>query len=125
MVAIFLVVNVVLALVQLVVDTPYGTRVHTLVEIHPWTPVIFVVFSGASLLAAAGLWLSHRWGWALAMVVVGVSLVGSLYLYWLGDPAYPRMAIDVMLAFYLNQGAVRDYFERRGGPTAVDEPAPS
>jgi hypothetical protein len=124
-VAIFLAVNVVLVILQLVLDTPYGTRTQTLFDIHPWTPALFLIITGASLLAAVGLWRGYRWAWALAMVIVGVSLVGSLGLYWLGEPPYPRMAIDVMLAFYLNQGAVREYFEHRGRPSAIVGPDPS
>ena len=119
-VAIFLAINTAMLVVQLLADTPFGTRMETLDELHSWTPAFFVVVAGASLLAAAGLWLGYRWAWALAMLVVGVSLVASLFLYWRGDPPYPRMAIDVVLAFYLNQGAVRDYFERRRGSDAVD-----
>lgn len=122
---IFLALNAVMMAIQLVGDTPFATRVQTLTDIHPWTPAFFVVVVGASLVAAGGLWLGHRWAWALAMVVVGVSLVASLYLYWLGDPPYPRMAIDVVLAFYLNQGVVRDYFERGGGTAVADQSSPS
>lgn len=113
-IVIFLAVNAAMMIFQLVGDTSFATRVQTLTDIHPWTPAFFVAVAGVSLVAAGGLWLGHRWAWALAMVVVGVSLVASLYLYWLGDPPYPRMAIDVVLAFYLNQGALRDYFERGG-----------
>ena len=29
------------------------------------------------------------------------------------DPSYPRLAINIVIAFYLNQGAVRGYFEWR------------
>jgi hypothetical protein len=121
-VAIFMVVSAATVAVQLAVDTTFGTRVQTLTDIHDWTPAFFVVLIGVGLLAAGGLWLGYRWAWALAMVVVGISLVVSLYLYWLGDPPYPRMAIDVVIAFYLNQGDVRDFFERRG--RAVEAEAP-
>lgn len=124
-VAIFLVVNATLVAVQLVADTPFSTRVQTLNDVHPWTPVFFVLVTGVSLLAAAGLWLGQRWAWALTMLVVGISLVASLVLYWQGDPPYPRMAIDVVLAFYLNQGAVRDYFEGRREATVGDRSQPA
>jgi membrane protein implicated in regulation of membrane protease activity len=111
--------------VQLVADTPYGTRAQTLDDVHVWTPAFFALVAGVSLLSAAGLWLGHRWAWALTMLVVGVSLVASLFLYWRGDPPYLRMAIDVVLAFYLNQGAVRDHFERRRGSVEADRSSPS
>lgn len=113
-IVIFLVLNGAAMVLQLMVDTPYGTRIQTLTGIHQWTPGLFIVLIGIGLIAAGGLWLGYRWAWALAMIVVGVSLVVSLYLYWLGDPPYLRMAIDVVVAFYLNQGAVREYFERQG-----------
>lgn len=124
-VAIFLVVNAAMLVVQLLADTPFGMRAQTLDDVHPWTPAFFALVAGISLLAAAGLWLGYRWAWALTMLVVGISLVASLLLYWRGDPPYLRMAIDVVLAFYLNQGAVRDYFERRRGPVGADRSGPS
>ena len=119
---IFLVLNAVAMVIQLVVDTPYGTRTQTLTDIHQWTPGFFVVLIGVGLLAAGGLWLGYRWAWALAMIVVGISLVVSLYLYWLGNPPYQRMAIDVVIAFYLNQGAVREYFEPQGRSVEAEGP---
>ena len=57
------------------------------------------------------------------MLLVGISLIVNLVLYWNGEKVYPRMAIDVVLALYLNQGAVRDYFERR--PQAADMGPPA
>ncbi len=49
------------------------------------------------------------------MLLAGLGLLTSLYVYWLGDPAYLPLALNVILAFYLNQGAVRSYFEAGGG----------
>jgi hypothetical protein len=118
-VSIFLALNAGVVVIQLVGDTPYSTRTRTLTDVHEWTPASFIVLVAVGLVAAAGLWRGHRWAWVLAMLVVGVSLVVSLYLFWLGDPPYLRMAVDVVLAFYLNQGAVREHFERR---RAADEP---
>ena len=54
--------------------------------------------------------LVTRWrrAWVLTMLLVGISLTLNLWLYWTGQHLYLRMAIDVVLAMYLNQGAVRE-----------------
>ena len=70
--------------------------------------------------AAVGLWFGWRRGWVLTMLLVGISLILDLWLYWNGQRYYLRMAFDVVLAFYLNQGAVRDFFVR---PTPERRPA--
>jgi hypothetical protein len=48
------------------------------------------------------------------MLVVGIGLLAGLTMYGRGDPYYPRLVLNVIMAFYLNQGAVRRYFEARG-----------
>ena len=51
------------------------------------------------------------------MFLVGLSLIADFYLHFAEEPRYPRLALDVLTAFYLNQGVVRDFFERRAsGP---------
>jgi uncharacterized membrane protein (DUF2068 family) len=70
------------------------------------------LLAGLRVVVAVGLWRGLRWAWVLTMLVVGIGLLVSLYVFWLGDPAYPRMAIDIVVAFYLNQGAVRHHFDR-------------
>ncbi len=118
-IAIFLVVDAALMLLQLSVDTTMSTRTATLLRISELAPAGFVILALLRLVAAVGLWRGSRRAWVLAMLLVGVGLIISLYLYALGDPPYLRMAIDVVIAFYLNQGAVRDYFDSRPGGRGV------
>jgi len=119
-IAVFLAIESVLVVAQILFDSSLSTRTETLLEINAWTPAAFVLLALLRGVAAVGLWRGLRWAWALSMLMVGASMVALLYLYWLGDPSYPFMAIDVVIAFYLNQGAVRDYFEGRdvSAPTA-------
>jgi uncharacterized membrane protein (DUF2068 family) len=128
-IAVFLVLDGALVLLQLGVDSAMSTRMSTLLRISDLAPAGFVVLAALRLVAAVGLWRGSRWAWVLAMLLVGIGLLVSLYLYALDDPSYPRLAIDVVMAFYLNQGAVRDYFEDRAGgrpiATATAAPAPT
>ena len=112
-IAVFLVLDAVVGAGQLLVDSPYMTRTDTLVEINDGMPLVIVALAVLRLVAAVGLWLGSRWAWVLTMLLVGVGLSSPSYLYALGDPPYVRMAIDIVIAFYLNQGIVRDYFEGR------------
>ena len=50
------------------------------------------------------------------MVLVGIALVFGLYSWWLGEPNYPRLLLNAVIALYLNQSAVREAVgERRRG----------
>jgi uncharacterized membrane protein (DUF2068 family) len=122
-IAVFLMVDTVLAVLQLTVDTPVTPRMQTLLDVSDLAPGGVLVLAALRALAAVGLWTGARWAWVLTMLMVGTGLVLSLYLYAKGDPPYLRLAIDVVIAFYLNQGAVRDYFQdRTGRPTSVVAP---
>lgn len=111
------------ALLQLTGDTPVTTQTQTLLDISDHAPGGVLLLAALRAVAAVGLWRGSRRAWVLAMVMVGVGLVLSLYLYGLGDPPYVRMLIDVVIAFYLNQGAVRDHFQgRTGQPAPVSRP---
>ena len=112
-IALFLVADAIVAIGQVTFDTSLSTRSETLLDINEFMPAFVVILGVFKVVAAVGLWFGHRWAWIVSMLVVGVGLVFSMYLYWLGDPSYARMAIGVVIAFYLNQGAVRDYFEGR------------
>ncbi len=120
-ISLFLLVDAALTIGQVVLDTDLSTRVDTLIEINAWMPAIVVGLSVAKALAAVGMWLGYRWAWVLAMLSVGANLLLAFYVYWVGDPAYAPMALNVVMAFYLNQGAVRVYFER-GSQTDAAEP---
>ena len=119
LIALFLAADGALAIGQIALDTSLSTRTATLLEIGAWVPGVMVAVAILRLLAAGGLWLGYRWAWALSMLLAGLGLLTSFYVYWLGDPAYLPLALNVMLAFYLNQGAVRSYFEGKGGTGAV------
>ena len=69
-----------------------------------------VITGVAMVAAAAGLLLRVPSAWGLTMLIVGIGLVVNLIAYIGGDPNYLRMAIFVLMAFYLNQRSVRDVF---------------
>ena len=58
------------------------------------------------------LWTLSRRGWVLTMVLVGVGLTTNLLLWGINEPAWVRMAILSLTAFYLNSAPVRALFER-------------
>jgi hypothetical protein len=112
-IAVFLVLDAILSAGQLLFDSPYMTRTDTLIEMSDGLPVVIVALAALRIVAAVGLWLGSRRAWVLTMLIVGVGLAFSFVVYFVGDPAYVRMVIDIVIAFYLNQGIVRDYFEGR------------
>jgi hypothetical protein len=81
---------------------------------------VLAAIAALKVVAAVGLWLGSRRAWVLTMLLVGVSLVALivLYLAGVGEPRYLRLAINVVIAFYLNQGVVQEYFERREDATS-------
>ncbi len=119
-VALFLMVDSVVAVAQIVFDTAFSTRLQTLLDIHEWVPALVVALAAARVITAIGLWLGYRWAWVLSMLVVGTGLIFAFAVYWAGDPGYLRLLISVVMAFYLNQGTVRDYFEGRDAPVSVE-----
>lgn len=119
-IAIFLLTDAVVGVLQLSGDTPITPRMQALLDISELAPGGILVLAGLRAVAAVGLWMGSRRAWVLTMVVVGVGLLISLYLYALSEPQYLRMAIDIVIAFYLNQGAVRDHFAGRTGQPAPD-----
>ena len=71
---------------------------------------VLVVTGVAMLLAAVGLLLRVPSAWGLTMLIVGLGLVVNLIAYFTGDPNFLRMAIFVLMAFYLNGRPVREVF---------------
>jgi hypothetical protein len=116
-IALFFVIDAAFAIVQIVADTPFATRTATLVEMGDWVPAFIVGLALAEIVAAFGLWRGYRWAWVLAMLAVGIGLLAALAMYVRGDPYYPRLVLNMIMAFYLNQGAVRRSFEARTGAT--------
>jgi len=125
-IAVFLVADAVLSLSEHVFNLGTGTRQDLLADGEGRVSLLIIVLVTLRLVAAAGLWRRWRRGWILAMLLVGASLVVDLALYWQGQALYVRMAIDVVLALYLNQGAVREYFDPQAlrAPAATLAPAP-
>ena len=80
---------------------------------------IYIGWAIVNVLAALWLWTLSRRGWVLVMVLVGVGLVANLYLWFLGEPAWLRMAIQAATAFYLNSAPVRHLFEQRHDVEAI------
>jgi uncharacterized membrane protein (DUF2068 family) len=78
---------------------------------------VLAAIAALKVIAAVGLWVGSKRAWVLTMLLVGLSLVIliALYLSGVDEPRYLRLAINVVIAFYLNQGLVHDYFERRDG----------
>jgi uncharacterized membrane protein (DUF2068 family) len=79
----------------------------------PNTPEWFIG-QGASLamivLTAAstiGLWRFRNWGWSLALIIAGVVLALDIGWWWIGEPRYPGMFLNMVAVFYLNQRDVR------------------
>jgi hypothetical protein len=122
-IAVFLVMDAVLSLSEHVFDLGTGTRQDVFADADGQVSLIIIVLVLLRLMAAVGLWAGWRRGWVLTMLLVGISLVLDLWLYWHGRALYLRMATDVVLALYLNQGAVRQWFEppsRRPGAGTID-----
>jgi hypothetical protein len=118
----FMVIDAVLSLAEHAFDLQSGTRQDVLADADGRVSLLIVVLVALRLVAALGLWLGWRRGWVLTMLLVGISLVVDLLLYIGGQPMYLRMAMDVVIALYLNQGAVREYFERSGSDRAPTGP---
>ena len=116
----FLVIDAALAIAERFFDLQTGTRQDILADSTGRAALVVIVLVMLRLVAAAGLWVGWRRGWVLTMLLVGISLLVDLVLWWNGQPVYIRMAFDVVLAFYLNQREVREHFERplRGAPDA-------
>jgi hypothetical protein len=123
-IAVFLVADAVLSLAENLLDLGTGTRQGIFADAGGQLSLLIIVLVALRLVAAVGLWLRWRRGWVLTMLLVGASLVINLWAYWQGQHLYVRMAIDVVLALYLNQGAVRAYFDPQPNRTPAPAPDP-
>ena len=122
LIALFLVLDAALAIAQRVFDLGSGTRQDIFADADGRISLVIIGLVELRLIAAVGLWTGWRRGWVLTMLLVGISLTLNLWLYWNGQHLFLRMAIDVVLALYLNQGAVREFFD--GMPSSPSQ-APS
>lgn len=115
-----LVLNGLVALALLVRDLPdLLDRVFAAGKLDPDLWPLLWAWAAANLVAAFLLWRLSRRGWALTMVIVGLGLVANLVYWWVGEPNHLRMALNVVMAFYLNSRSVRAIFERRMEVTKV------
>ena len=112
-----------------------GLQIALLVTLLPWfseafpafTPAdnielgreIYIAWGVINLIAALWLWTLSRRGWVLTMVLVGIGLTFNLGLWFINEPAWIRMAIQALTAFYLNSAPVRALFERKTEVTTV------
>ena len=80
-----------------------------------WGGAVLTIVGVVMIVSAAGLLLRLPSAWGLTMLIVGLGLAVNLVAYLAGDPNYLRMAIFVLMAFYLNQRPVREVFL---GPSA-------
>ena len=114
------------------VDLPWeGTLSEVLAE-HSWARVGIVLMASLVILAAIGMWRLRRWGWALMISMVGLSLAFDITV-WFRNASdgrqlalYLRMGLDVVSAFYLNSAAVHRAFHREpddGAPATPTKPS--
>jgi len=82
----------------------------------------FVIVWGALLLiAVVSLFSLRRRGWALMMLLVGLSLAANLITWWLrpAETQWVSLSLNVVAAFYLNSAAVRGLFLERREVTRI------
>lgn len=115
LIALFLVLEAVVTIAEVAGLLPPELARGPVRDLAAIAPALQLAVAGLGILAAVGLWRGSWRAWVLAMLLVGISLVTDLSLYLVGEPRYLRLGIGVVIAFYLNQGLVREYFERREG----------
>lgn len=86
-------------------------------ELASVSPIAIVV-ALVGLALAAGLWWMRSWAWFATLFWVGISMAGSLVAYLDREPAYPLMAMNVVMVLYLNQQEVRRIYHPARGEEA-------
>jgi hypothetical protein len=119
LIALFLLVDAAVGFAEVVLGMSPVVRSDSVAAATGWMPGLLVVITLLEAWAAVGLWRGSRRAWVMAMLLVGVGLVAGLVLRWAGDPSYIRLAIYVVMALYLNQGAVREYVTWRPGASTA------
>jgi hypothetical protein len=114
LVAIFLLADTVVGSLEALGRIPELAEGGPLLDASDVSAGVLAAIAALKVVAAVGLWLGSKRAWVLTMLLVGLSLLILIVLYLSGvdEPRYPRLAINVVIAFYLNQGSVREYFER-------------
>lgn len=76
-----------------------------------------ILAAWALFVIVASLWLLslRRRGWALMMLLVGLSILAHISIWWNtpANTAWTRFALAVLTAFYLNSAGVRRLFEQK------------
>jgi hypothetical protein len=82
-----------------------------------WAPILMCAVSAACASAAAGLWRGTRWGYRLALALLGANLLGDVANVLLGTEPRAAVGIPVVAAIlaFLMGGRVRRFFGRRAG----------
>lgn len=70
-------------------------------------PSVLMVLTAVVLV---GLWRYRMWGWYGMMVLLAYYTASDAIGYFVGDPDYVSMLLNVVMVFYLNQREVRDLF---------------
>ncbi|MEO8510717.1 MAG: hypothetical protein ABI534_05690 [Chloroflexota bacterium] len=74
--------------------------------------VVQVVLAALSFLAAVALVAGRRFGWLLAVWIVGWDLAASLVLWWIGTPSYLELALLTVSAALITSTEMRRTFGR-------------
>ncbi len=72
--------------------------------------VVQVVLAALSFLAAVALVAGRRFGWLLAVWIVGWDLAASLVLWWIGTPSYLELALLTVSAALITSPEMRRTF---------------
>jgi hypothetical protein len=93
----------------------FGRGVRAIVELSlaETPPDRIGVVIGLALLSmavAVALLLGGRWGWVLAIGILGWDLAAELALWWFGSPDYIAMALLALCAFLLTTPEMRAAF---------------
>jgi hypothetical protein len=90
----------------------FGRGANTLVQlalgtITPERLVLTIVLAVLSILSALLLVQGGRWGWLLAVGILGANLAGEIGLWWFGQPDYLAMALLALCAFLITMPEMR------------------
>jgi uncharacterized membrane protein (DUF2068 family) len=108
-ISLFLVVDTVASLLEIFVDLPFYTRAAVIRDAEGPVLAVLLTLALLRIVAAVGLWRGSRRAWVLTMLLVGIALVIYLGAWWNGEPNMLRLAVNAVIAFYLNQSAVREH----------------
>jgi hypothetical protein len=90
----------------------FGKGVKSLVQIalsdtRPDFLGVLITLPVLSMVAAVALVVVGRWGWVLAIAILGWDLVGELVLWWYGSPDYVAMSLLAICAIILTTPEMR------------------